>query len=68
MYDLVYRPLETQLLIDAKNLNQLTLNGLDMLIYQGIAAFELWTKTTVSEKIVPHLRKTLTQAVLHPIQ
>ncbi|TFG04004.1 MAG: shikimate dehydrogenase [Promethearchaeota archaeon] len=41
--DLVYNPLETQLIKDAKIAGCKTLNGLDMLINQGSLAFEWWT-------------------------
>ena len=41
--DIVYNPLETKLLSDAKIVGAKTINGLEMLIYQGAASFELWT-------------------------
>ena len=41
--DLVYRPLETRLLAEARAAGGRAVCGLDMLIYQGAAAFELWT-------------------------
>jgi shikimate dehydrogenase len=41
--DLVYNPLETPLLKIAAAAGARTLAGLPMLIYQGAAAFELWT-------------------------
>jgi len=41
--DLVYNPLETPLLKMAAAAGARTLAGLPMLIYQGAAAFELWT-------------------------
>jgi shikimate dehydrogenase len=43
VYDLVYNPMETPLLADAKRMGALTLGGLSMLVYQGAASFELWT-------------------------
>jgi shikimate dehydrogenase len=43
VFDLIYNPLETQLIKDAKTLGCKTLNGLDMLINQGALAFEWWT-------------------------
>jgi shikimate dehydrogenase len=68
VYDLIYKPLETQLLIDAKTLGYSVFNGLDMLIHQGIAAFELWADQTIPQSLLPYLRGVLAQAVLHPIQ
>jgi shikimate dehydrogenase len=41
--DIVYNPLETKLLADAREVGAKTINGIDMLIYQGAASFELWT-------------------------
>ncbi|MBM2827185.1 MAG: shikimate dehydrogenase [Dehalococcoidia bacterium] len=43
VYDLVYNPLETSLLRQAREAGCVTIGGLPMLIYQGAAAFELWT-------------------------
>jgi len=41
--DIVYNPLITQLLKDARQLDCTIVDGLGMLIYQGAAAFQLWT-------------------------
>jgi shikimate dehydrogenase len=41
--DIVYNPVETKLLRDAKQAGLKTLGGLPMLIWQGALAFELWT-------------------------
>jgi shikimate dehydrogenase len=41
--DIVYRPLETRLLQEAKARGAATLDGLQMLIHQARAQFELWT-------------------------
>ncbi len=43
VHDLIYNPAETVLLRDAARAGARTLNGLSMLVYQGAAAFELWT-------------------------
>ncbi len=43
IYDVVYNPVETPLLIEAKKVGARTLGGLPMLVYQGAASFELWT-------------------------
>lgn len=40
--DIVYRPLETQLLRAARARGLATMDGLGMLIHQGARAFELW--------------------------
>lgn len=41
--DAVYSPLSTRLLKDAQKQGCVTINGLDMLIHQGAAQFEIWT-------------------------
>ncbi len=41
--DIVYAPLETRLLREAKAAGCQTIDGLSMLLYQGIAQFEIWT-------------------------
>jgi shikimate dehydrogenase len=43
VYDLVYNPPVTPLLALARARGARTLGGLPMLVYQGAAAFELWT-------------------------
>jgi shikimate dehydrogenase len=44
VFDLVYNPSETPLMKEARKASARTLGGLLMLIYQGAAAFELWTE------------------------
>ncbi|MFX0176302.1 MAG: shikimate dehydrogenase [Candidatus Hodarchaeota archaeon] len=43
VFDVIYNPLETQLIKDAKEYGCKTLSGLDMLVNQGVLAFEWWT-------------------------
>lgn len=45
VYDLVYNPLETQLLRDASRAGCATIGGLDMLVAQAQDQFEWWTGT-----------------------
>ncbi len=42
--DLVYNPLETPLLKEATRAGAGTLGGIQMLVYQGAASFEMWTQ------------------------
>ena len=46
VYDMVYRPAETPLLLMARHLGLPAVNGLGMLAAQGEAAFTLWTGRT----------------------
>jgi shikimate dehydrogenase len=43
VYDLVYNPVETRLIQEARHRGCRTLTGVKMLVYQGAAAFERWT-------------------------
>jgi len=43
VYDLVYKPLETELVTTAKELGYKASGGLSMLLYQGAESFEIWT-------------------------
>lgn len=56
VYDLVYNPMETGLLREARKRGCRTLTGVKMLVFQGAAAFERWTRrkppTDVMERAV----------------
>lgn len=41
--DIVYNPIETKLVKDAKSAGAKVVSGVEMLIYQGAASFEIWT-------------------------
>ena len=41
--DIVYNPIETKLAKDAKSAGAKVVSGVEMLIYQGAASFEIWT-------------------------
>jgi len=43
VFDLVYNPLETRLLQQARKAGAYTIGGLGMLVGQGVLAFEMWT-------------------------
>ena len=58
--DIVYRPLRTRLLQDAEDRGCETIDGLQMLAYQGAAQLEIWTgQSPDREEIKADLRKTL---------
>jgi shikimate dehydrogenase len=44
--DIVYKPLRTQLLEQARSVGARTVDGLGMLVHQGVRAFEIWTGVT----------------------
>ncbi len=43
VFDVVYNPIKTRLLIEAEQAGAKTIGGLDMLVWQGALAFEQWT-------------------------
>lgn len=43
VFDVVYTPLETRLLREARRVGATTVDGLSMLVHQGALAFEIWT-------------------------
>ena len=43
VYDMIYKPAETKLLVAAKAAGCKTANGIGMLVHQGANAFKLWT-------------------------
>ncbi len=58
--DIVYAPLETKLLREAKAAGCKTVNGTAMLLYQGVAQFELWTGQKAPIDV---MRKSLTNSL-----
>jgi shikimate dehydrogenase len=61
VFDLVYNPPETPLLRFARERGARTLNGLPMLVYQGAAAFEIWTGRAAP---IEHMRRSALEALL----
>ena len=60
--DMIYHPAET---VFMKNINKAggqAVNGLKMLLYQGIAAYELWNRDTVPDKYIDMVYKELINA------
>lgn len=51
-FDLVYRPLQTQFLRDAGIAGAQTIDGLGMLVHQGAASFQMWTKQNAPIEIM----------------
>jgi len=43
VFDIVYNPIKTRLLKEAETAGATTIGGLDMLVWQGVLAFEKWT-------------------------
>lgn len=52
VYDLIYNPAETKLLRLAEEKGARVSNGLGMLLYQGMLAFEIWTGQTAPKEVM----------------
>ncbi|KUO42171.1 MAG: hypothetical protein AVW05_00370 [Hadesarchaea archaeon DG-33] len=52
VYDIVYEPLRTKLLREARRASGKTIDGLGMLVHQGALAFEIWTGKRAPVKIM----------------
>lgn len=48
-FDIVYRPMNTKFMQLAKGAGAKVCNGLEMLLYQGVDAYELWTGCSISD-------------------
>lgn len=60
--DIVYNPLETKLAKDAKAVGAKVVSGVEMLVHQGVASFEIWTACKAPVEVMRkaafnHLRK-----------
>ena len=66
VFDLVYNPLETRLLQQARRSgNALAIDGLGMLVRQGAIAFEMWTGEGPVDEIAAFMRDACEQALQH---
>jgi len=61
--DIVYRPLETDLLAQARARGNPVVDGLGMLLYQAIEGFSAWFGVT--PRVTPALRAYVLAAIEH---
>jgi len=54
-YDVIYAPCETKFLKTAGLMGAKTVNGLGMLVYQGVKSYELWTGVDVPDELVSEI-------------
>jgi shikimate dehydrogenase len=52
VFDAVYRPRDTELLVKAERNGSKVIHGEEMLIHQGMAAFQLWTGEHAPEEVM----------------
>ena len=63
LYDLIYTPWETKCMQLAKGCGANAYNGLKMLLYQAVAAYEMWNDTVVPEEVVSYAYEELLKKV-----
>lgn len=63
VYDLIYNPAQTPLLKIAEKKKAKAVNGLRMLYYQGVLAFQRWAQMELDENIKEEMWQTLVNAV-----
>ena len=64
VYNLIYNPLETKLLRQAKKAGAIIKNGLDMLIFQGLESLQIWTEEIINtQEILPELQQFLIKLI-----
>lgn len=59
--DLIYTPFETVFIKNMLKANKKCINGLDMLILQGVASFEIWNDVKVEQSVVEKVKVLLTE-------
>ena len=56
--DIVYNPLQTQLLLDAQSMGCKTISGIEMFLHQAVGQFELWTGQTAPVEVMRKILMT----------
>lgn len=65
VYDLIYNPPETKLLQSAKRRGAQTSNGLGMLYYQGVLAFQHWANVQLDDDVKNIMRQSLEEGAIN---
>ncbi len=63
VFDMVYYPLETRLLAEARGRGLTTISGLEMLVAQGARQFEIWTGKSAPRAL---MEQAIRQTLNHP--
>lgn len=58
-YDVIYRPEETKFMRLTREAGGRAFNGLKMLVYQGVEAFELWNGVSVEQDVIAQIYEML---------
>jgi shikimate dehydrogenase len=63
VYDVVYNPGKTKFLEEADGSGCKISNGLGMLFYQGISAYEIWTGIKLPDKLIKEIYVSFTEII-----
>lgn len=66
--DLIYTPFETSFIKKMKSKGKICINGLDMLILQGVASFEIWNNVKVDKDIIEKVKVLLIEKLRERMQ
>jgi shikimate dehydrogenase len=67
VFDMVYTPMESPLIEGARSVGAVGVSGLWMLIYQGAAAFELWTGQDAPVEVMYEAGKSALLSAARPL-
>lgn len=62
-YDVIFNPPKTRFMKLVEQAGGLAYNGLKMLLYQGIIAYELWNNTEVSDRTAEEIYRKMEEAL-----
>ncbi len=62
-FDCIFNPVETKFMRYVREHGKKAVNGLNMLLYQGIMGYELWTEKKVPDEAVKEVSKALMEAL-----
>lgn len=66
--DLIYTPFETSFIKKMKKNGNSCINGLDMLILQGVASFEIWNNVKVNKDVIDKVKLLLIEELRERMQ
>jgi len=62
-YDIIFNPFDTAFMKEVRKAGGRAYNGLKMLLYQGIIAYELWNKMQIEESIALEIYRKMCDAL-----
>ena len=63
-YDIIFNPAITKFMALAKEQNKKAFNGLKMLLFQGVIAYEYWNQVLVSEDVAEKVYDAMLEELL----